>query len=117
MKTKSGGKKVIWTVAAVVVTTVCGCLTVHIGRGYPKVLLHYIFADFNLEKLRSAVFLIDNLDFHDTEMTEGSLTAAQQSFKARTDSVCNALCAKYGWRNVPMDSVFAERKGCSCTGT
>ena len=110
MKTNKGGKKILWLVVIVALLLAGGGLAIHnLGRGYQEVLYHYIFADFNVAKLRSAVFLIDNLDYHNTEIAEYSLSGEQLAFKARTDSICTALCEKHGWNNVPMDCVYAER--------
>ena len=105
------GKKFVWLTTLIVILVVSSVLVIHnIGRGYSKVLCHYIFVDFNVDKLRSAMFLINNLKYHNTQISADSLTTEQQAFKARTDSVCHALCNKYGWKNVPIDSIFAERR-------
>lgn len=105
------GKKFVWLTTLIVMLVVSSALMIHnIGRGYSKVLCHYIFVDFNVDKLRSAMFLINNLKYHNTQISADSLTTEQQAFKARTDSVCHALCNKYGWKNVPIDSIFAERR-------
>ena len=110
MKTNKGGKKILWLVVIVALLLAGGGLAIHnLGRGYQEVLYHYIFDDFNVAKLRSAVFLINNLDYHNTEIAEDSLSDEQLAFKARTDSVCTALCEKHGWSNVPMDCIYAER--------
>ena len=111
MKNGINGKKIVWSaVIVVILLTGGGFVTYSLGGSYSKVLCHYIFVDFSIEKLRSAMFLISNLKYHNTQLTADSLTSEQQAFKARTDSVCQALCNKYGWKNVPIDSIFAERK-------
>lgn len=105
------GRKLVWSAVFVVISLTGGAfVTYSLGGDHTKVLYHYIFADFNIDKLRSAIFLINNLKYHNAQLSSDSLTIEQQAFKTRTDSVCRALCYKYGWENVPLDSLFAQRR-------
>lgn len=111
MRNGINGRKLVWSAVFVVISLTGGAfVTYSLGGDHTKVLYHYIYVDFNIDKLRSAIFLINNLKYHNAQLSSDSLTIEQQAFKTRTDSVCRALCYKYGWENVPLDSLFAQRR-------
>lgn len=57
------GRKLVWSAVFVVISLTGGAfVTYSLGGDHTKVLYHYIFADFNIDKLRSAIFLINNLN-------------------------------------------------------
>lgn len=110
-KLKDRAKTLVWVMAIVVA---CGLGYVWlIGGSYAGALFHYVFMDFDMEKFRSAKFIIDNLDYHNVELARPALTESEREFKRRTDSIGGVLCSTYGWDGVPMDSVFAKRKEAS----
>ena len=104
-------KRYILTCCVVVALALtAGLLAVyHCGRERADVLFHYLFVDCNIEKFRCARFLIDNLKYHYGKTELGELPMEGSMLKQRTDSVCSLLFSRYGFKGVPLDTVFSER--------
>ena len=58
--------RIYYKLYIIVITTLLAVpIYIHVkGHGHSDVLYHYIFKDFNIAKLRCAVFLLDNMRYH-----------------------------------------------------
>ena len=91
----------------VIVSLLAVPIYIHVkGHGHSDVLYHYIFKDFNINKFRCAVFLLDNMRYHASVYGEEALTDEQQAIKDRTDSIYASLAGIYGWDSIPVDTII-----------
>ena len=81
-----------------------------IGNGHSDVLYHYIFVDFNADKFKCAKFLLDNMDYHHVARKSEISGKQYKTLLNRADSICTSMIKIYGWQNIPLDSVFKERR-------
>ena len=76
------------------------------GHGHSDVLYHYIFRDFNINKFRCAVFLLENMQYHTSVHGQECLSAEQKLVKYRTDSIYLSLANTYGRDSIPIDTII-----------
>lgn len=107
MKTKCNKKRRKALLVLLFTTLLAVSIYIHKkGHGHSDVLYHYIFRDFNIDKFRCAVFLLDNMRYHASVYGEEALTDNQQAIKDHTDSIYTSLAATYGWDSIPVDTII-----------